>query len=293
MVLVVPVVDGHDLTKNLLDSLEATVTGDNFSVIIFDNNSDTPYYGYDGYKFPIIIVRSAKNLGYYRPLQNCLDYITDEAELIGLIHNDMVLYEVGWNERMEHSFAMDPKLALVGMCGSNEIDGLGGRGGGTVCYFRGSDIRVGDRQFTGQSQAAGRRTADLVPSACLDSLFMMFRVTAIPDLTTDADPWKDLTLAHFYDRIWPVRLIEHSWHVATLGVECDHLGGMTTAGNMRYRNDCVKWLEERNLLGIRHEDPETAMYLIAEDRYLNEYRQQKQLIPCRIHGDYSYERIYA
>lgn len=288
MILCIPVVDGHDLTKAVLDSLEQTVTGDNFKVVIFDNASDMPYTDipYD-YSFPVITHHCRQNIGYYRPLLWIYEMFADE-ELIGLAHNDLVYYERGWNERMEHSFAMDTKLGLVGMCGSSEIDNLGGRGGGTVCYFRGGDVSIGDAVIRGQSQSAGRRTLDLVPSACLDSLFMMFRRSAIPDLVNSKVEWKDITLAHFYDRIWPVRLIEKGWHVATLGVECDHLGGMTTAGNERYRNDCITWLEERN---IPYDNPETEMYLVAERRYLGEYRDEKHFIPCRIHGDYTYERL--
>lgn len=294
MILGIPVVDGHELTKALLDSLEKTVTGNDFLAVIIDNASEKLYQPEDwlGYSFDVDIIRLPKNLGYYMPLKILAkDYPDDQ--LTGLIHNDMVLYEHGWNERMEHSFAMDEKLALVGLCGSNEIDGLGGRGGGTVCYFRGDDVQIGDSVIRGQSQDAGRRTADLVPSACLDSLFMMFRTSAIPDLVTVEDPWRDITLAHFYDRIWPVRLIERGWHVATLGVECDHLGGMTTTGNERYRNDCITWLDEHKV-AWRLEDggcgnPETQMYLVAENRYLGEYRDTKHFIPMRVHGDYRVE----
>jgi hypothetical protein len=291
MILGIPVVDGHELTKTLLSSLDATVTGESFKAVIIDNNSDVPYKheDYDHYNFPVNIIHLDTNIGYYQPLKD-LSGIYDD-ELIGLIHNDMVLYERGWNERMEQCFTNDKKLSLVGLCGSSEIDALGGRGGGTVCFFRGGVVQVGETAYTGQDQAAGGRITELVPSACLDSLFMMFRREAISDLVTEADPWGDITLAHFYDRIWPVRLVEAGWHVGTLGVECDHLGGMTTTGNMRYRNDCIKWLEERDLLGKRHEDPETSMYLIAEDRYLGEYRDNKHFIPCRVHGDYTYERI--
>lgn len=311
MILALPVVDGQELTKAVLDSLEQTVTGDNFKVVIFDNASDTSYNedDYKDYSFPVDVVEIAENIGYYAPLEIIASAYEDE--LIGLAHNDLVYYERGWNERMEQSFRNDEKLGLVGLCGSNEIDGLGGRGGGTVCYFRGDVVNVGDRQIRGQDQAAGRRTPDLVPSACLDSLFMMFRRDAIESLVHKEDEWQEITLAHFYDRIWPLRLIEAGWHVATLGVECDHLGGMTTSGNERYRDDCIKWLDDHNIpwrigednqdqvIAAEREDyrnqpcgnPETQMYFVAEDRYLTEYREEKKLIPCIVHGDYSHERI--
>lgn len=93
------------------------------------------------------------------------------------------------------------------------------------------------------------------------------------------EDWKDITLAHFYDRIWPIRTIEAGYHVVTMGLEIDHIGGLTTTGNERYRNDCIKWLEDRN---IPYDNPETEMYLVAERRYLQEYRDEKRFLPAII-----------
>ena len=128
MILGIPAIDGHELTKALLDSLELTVTGDNFKVVIIDNASKKPYQPITGYSFPISILYLSKNNGYYSPLEFLYEMHKDE--LVGLIHNDMVLYARGWNERMERRIKEDGQLALVGLCGSSEIDERGGRGGG-------------------------------------------------------------------------------------------------------------------------------------------------------------------
>jgi glycosyltransferase involved in cell wall biosynthesis len=277
MILGLPVQDGHDLTRTALESLAKTVRSKSFKVVVIDNNSTEPYQKSEFADLPlrVDIIRNKKNTGYYQPLIQLHDRYSSEA-LIGLMHNDMLLYEEGWDERMERCFTEDDKLYLVGLCGSYEVDERGGRGGGTACFFRGEK---------GQSQAAGARIVGLMPSACLDSLFMMFKRNAIPALQED---WNNLPLAHFYDRIWPLKLVEQGYHVATLGVECDHMGGMTTVANPRYYDDCVTWLNER---GIAYENPETEMYLVAERRYLGEFRETKRFIPCRIREDYSYERI--
>lgn len=277
MILGLPVQDGHDLTRASLESLAKTVRGGTFKVVVIDNNSTEPYKKseFDDLPLKVDIIRNKKNTGYYAPLIQLYDRYPSEA-LLGLMHNDMLLYEEGWNERMEACFAEDENLYLVGLCGSNEVDERGGRGGGTACFFRGEK---------GQSQAAGARIFGLMPSACLDSLFMMFKRDAVPALKED---WDNLPLAHFYDRIWPLKFVEQGYHVATLGVECDHMGGMTTVANPRYYEDCKTWLEER---GQPYENPETEMYLVAERRYLGEFRDQKRFIPCRIREDYSYEPI--
>lgn len=281
MILGIPVQDGWEMTDTMLKQL-VKVSSPNLKVVIIDNDSDTPYQGNYHYGIPIPVIHNDKNLGYYYPLKQLYEAYPEE-ELIGVMHNDMLLYEEGWDERMKQCFEADPQLGLVGLCGSNEIDSNGGRGGGTMLHFAGRSVQVGENTYTAQPQSAGRLIHDLEPSACLDSLFMMFRREVIPHLMNDTDPWEDITLAHFYDRIWPIRTIEAGYRVGTLGVECDHIGGLTTTGNMRFRNDCIAWLDER---GSSYENPETEMYLIAERRYLSEYRENKHFLPCIVGGDY-------
>lgn len=298
MIVCMPVVDGHDLTKVCIESLISTC-GPVTKIVIFDNGSETPYdFAWIKSNFPEDYDRiylhstsqiggpnkiiSKENIGYYQPLKLMYDRFPEER-LIGLIHNDMVMYEQHWDARMAAEFAHDPKLGLIGLCGSYELDGLGGRGGGTMCYFSGRSVQVGDRQILAQDQAAGLRINDLRPSLVLDSLFMMFHRDVIPKLVVNGERWEDITLAHFYDRIWPLRVIEAGMRVATMGIECDHLGGMTTTGNERYRDDCIKWLNDH---GIPFDNPETEMYLVAERRFLTEYREQKKFMPASIGVDY-------
>lgn len=278
MILAAPVVDGHELTENLIKNINETKNGPTRFVVV-DNSSDQPYK-VDKQRYELLTYK--ENKGYYYPLIDLYNEYPD-AEFIGLIHNDMVLYEHGWDVRMQAAFDADPQLGLIGLCGSSEIDQNGGRGGGTMVFFRGGAIDVAGTIINGQDQAAGARIHGLEPSVCLDSLFMMFRRDVIPHLMNDRDPWADVTLAHFYDRIWPIRTIEAGYRVATMGIECDHLGGMTTTGNIRYRDDCIKWLEDRN---IPYDNPETEMYLVAERRYLGEYREEKRFLPCIIGKDY-------
>lgn len=269
MILGIPVQDGLELTQAFVANLASQAP--NLKVVIIDNASERPYQLAD-FATPISIIQNTKNEGYYAPLKQLYDEFPDE-ELIGLAHNDMLIYEMSWDMRMAKCFEDDPKLMLVGLCGSYEVDERGGRGGGTHVNFR------GEHGF--QSPAAGAKNVGLIPSACLDSLFMMFRREAVPILSED---WGALPLAHFYDRIWPLRLANWGYHVGTLGVECDHMGGMTTVGNIQYRNDCMSWLEKHR---IPYENPETEMYLEAERRYFREFKDTK-LIPCRVMEDYSY-----
>ena len=279
MILGLPVVDGHEVTKKFLEHLIPSVADpDNFQLIIIDNASIDPYrfQKLPPAPFPIKIVRNLRNKGYYYPLKQIYkNYRSDN--LMGLIHNDVLIYEKGWDLRLRQAFADDPKLGLVGFAGSNEIDAGGGRGGGTMLRFRGT---------VGEGQSAGKFIDDLRPSVVFDSLFMMFRTEIVPDLLID----EDITLAHFYDRIWSCRVMERGWRSATLGIEIDHMGGMTIMANTRYRDDCIRWLKDRDILYV---DPETEMYLEGQRRFLSEYRDQKKMVPCIIEEGKGYEITFT
>src|SRR2546429_656565 len=56
-------------------------------------------------------------------------------DTVAYLHNDMMVRESGWDQRILAAFDKDPKLALVGFLGSNEIDGAGGRGLGTASSY--------------------------------------------------------------------------------------------------------------------------------------------------------------
>lgn len=279
MILGLPVVEGHELTAVAIDHIMKNRHFKNTKVVIIDNGSDKPYESDDP---DVHVIRNEENIGFYQPLKQLYDTYPDE-EIIGIMHNDLMLYEPGFDLRMLTEFGHDPQLGLIGLCGSREVDERGGRGAYTVCNFMGREVQVGEQVWKGQDPSAGRRIEGIEPAIVLDSLFMLFRREVIPHLVRDDEKWEDITLAHFYDRIWPIRTIEAGYHVVTMGSDNDHIGGMTTTGNERYRNDCIKFLEDR---GIPYDNPETEMYLLAERRYLGEYRDQKRWLPAIIREGY-------
>ena len=270
MLQAITAIDFHEMTRAVVDQLKESVTGDNFKLVIFDNISQEPYVRseFGDAPFPIDIVMPHKNRGYYYPVKTLLEMYPKE-KYISIMHNDLYIYEKGWNERLEACFEADQKLGLVGFVGSHEIDHQGGRGSGTMCYFRGDK---------GQDQTAGVRITDLRPSLVLDSLYMAFRAEAIPDLAID----EDITLGHFYDKIWPCTLIRNNWRVATLGVEVDHLGGVSTMAVQRWYDDCKAWFEERGKTWGEW-GPETEMYLESSKRFVNEFLE---FIPSFINHNY-------
>lgn len=274
LALGVPVLGRKDLTLAFANQLGESVSDPfSFILVIIDNASPEPYEieEFEHLPFDVGLIRNPDNAGFYFPIIELAEAVPD-AEIYALAHNDLLIYEKGWDQRLKESFRDDARLGMVGFCGSWEIDSFGGRGRGTMCFFRGE---------RGQSQAAGQRIVNLQPSLILDSLFIAMRPTVIGALGVD----EDITPAHFYDKIWPLRAIEAGWRVATLGVEVDHLGGETIVAEPAYHDDMRRWCEEHGLAA--GDDPGGAVYAEAERRFLTEYRQSKGKVPAWVDAEYN------
>ena len=290
LTIYIPVIDHHELTAKCLAHFKETVNPAEFRVIIVDNGSDVPYRAEEfDVPFKVNVIRNEENLGGYYPLLQAYTLLLDKAagqlhynDCIGLMHNDVFVYEPGWDKRVCDAFAQDAKLGLIGFCGSNEVCDRGGRGGGTMCNF---DGRNGQLQ-----QHTGKRVTNLEPAIILDSLTMIFRAQAIPFLRID----ENIVQCHFYDKIWSMRIAESGLRVAVLGILIDHMGGQTAVGMAKYAESAARWCKSH---GLPYNEADVnsaghAVYCEAERRMFEEFAP-KGMIPCRVDNGYNLHRMFG
>lgn len=275
MIIGIPVMDGRDWTIEAIRNIHETTVG-NVSVTVIDDQSEKPYCSCD-FTPRVRVLRTPRPEGFYYPLRTIAAEARSPKDIVAIVHNDLRFYERGWDKRIVEAFEADNRLALVGVCGSYEVDEHGGRGAGTMVHFRGA----------GQSQAAGERITTLRPAVVLDSMLMAFRAGAVPLLRVDEDV---PSLAHFYDKIWPLRLVARGFRVAVLGTEVDHWGGITCVANPRFSEACRQWCADRGLPRGADGDPawgnwNLVMYKEAERRMMSEF--SGRLVPCSVRPDYS------
>lgn len=277
IVLGIPVLNKKEVTDECISYLVKSVQAeDDFHLEVIDNASDEPYVLPEDLPFGASVLRNEENKGFYYPIVQLEERYPD-VDVIAVMHNDVFIYEFGWDERLRFFFEDDPKLGVVGFCGSDEVDILGGRGGGTMCNFNGS---------RGQLQEhTGKRIRDLQAALILDSMFMAFAKGVIPQIGIP----ENVPPAHFWDKILPMRAVEHDWHVAVLGIDIDHLGGTTLVAEPRFETDmrawCAKWdIDPGQNAGM-------AVYLEAERQWLSEYRDQKRMMPLKVANDHTIYRV--
>lgn len=280
MLLVMPVLNGHEQTAEALSYLlRNTADLESLRILIWDNASDVAYEekAFESFRsagLSVKVMRSTLNLGYYRPILKAAEWLETD-ELVVLMHNDLLVLEKGWDQRVSAAFDDHPLLGILGFYGSNQVDLDGGGGNGQMYNF--SDL--------GQPQAETQRITDLQPALILDSLFLATRMQCLPLLAVN----EHTPLGHFVDRVWCLRLIEHGWCVGVLGVHVAHLGGITTnsltgtTDDKRFLDEARQWCLQEDIAfdGL---DPRITLFYESKRRYLTEFRDTKGLIPAHMDG---------
>jgi hypothetical protein len=251
-------------------------------LVVIDNGSGKPF-GAKGDRY----IRYEENVGGNAVLHRWMadHWWGDEEppEFMAFLHCDLMVHERGWDRRVVEAFDADPKLDLIGFVGSNEIDTLGGRGGGTMLNYRGEFFDgIG---AASRAEEHGRRITDLRPAAVVDHCAMIFRRSALEQLTPQEGHYAP---EHFYDRILSCEVIERGGHVAVLGIECDHFSGGIGPGMPKADALRRRWLDAEHL-PYDPEDTYTAVYLESERRFKARYMDTR-FAPFRVDQSYKVHR---
>jgi glycosyltransferase involved in cell wall biosynthesis len=281
----IPVLNQHPLFRSVYKQLFAVsekdittakgiVKGCDVELVIIDNGSTIPLEDKDAPGANI--VRNQKSIGVYPTFKQGMDNTT--GDIVAFFHSDLVVWEQGWQDRVLEAFNKYPDLGLIGFVGSNEMDSNSGRGGGTTSNFMGNTMVTGEGVWKGSpARAHGMVGNDISPAAVVDGCAMIIRRTAWEKIGFR----QDFPLHHFYDRLISAQMLESGFKVAVLGIACDHISGQTVNQEQSYQDMAKDWCVARGI-GLMPEDNgnwDAAMYKTAERVFLQEYRNQKHIVP--------------
>jgi len=282
---VVTCMDSGPLAEEALHYLKENSDPEITTLILVDNGSYTPLPKYDA----DVVVRYEENIGANAVFHRLIpDLETLDIDVVAYLHCDVMVREKNWDHRLLEYFNADDKLGLVGFVGSNEIDGAGGRGSGTMCSFIGAEYNTG---WASPASVHGYTATGLHPAAVLDHAVMVFPLHVLKELPKQEEMH---TPGHFYDRILSCEILHRGYHLAVAGIACDHFSGGTglckAPGEhigLKNRNELYrKWLGE-NGLSANTENPDMDIYTEGERRFLGKWRDELHFIPLRVSVDYS------
>lgn len=274
--VIIPFVDKSDVTMRCLEVMKENSVG-KLNVTVVDNCSSVntfldiwqalPKFKFNSYRY----VHNPVNKGVLPALRSQLDRVKDE--LVLFMHNDVLIWEDRWDEKIKTIFDGDENLALAGFFGAPGVAADGGR------MFACSNML--GKEWGGHWSEHGAQNKRLVaPATVLDSLAMIFRVPVLNDLGIPEE-WPP---HHWFDRLFCVYLIDHGYHVANLGFAFDHGGGTTSTGIV-YDSFVKDWAERQK---IETDNADLFMYNCGL-RLFHEYANRMPLL-VNEHFDYVWGR---
>lgn len=285
IVIGIPVIDSHDITgQNLSITASYIKNKKDVTFVIVDNASEKPYtkIQQEG-ELKIDIINNKTNIGYYYPLLQLYKKYPD-ADYIGLMHNDAAIYEEGWDVKIREAFQKDPKLAVVGLFGWQQVSKSAKNELPIGKIYWPFDVDAPEGDDPNYSQCH-KRIHKVTPALILDSLFMVFKRDVIPSLGID----ENITISHGYDKIWSLRLIEQGYRVAVMGIQFMHKGG--GAGGEKSKKMFKEWFDKRWEVNSPIEYVYDIAFFETQVLVVNEFRDRKKMIPAKIDNKYKIKKI--
>jgi glycosyltransferase involved in cell wall biosynthesis len=287
--IVVPVLGQREMVNKMIGLLHENVTLPDTEILIIDQGKTLEGVRWctnTSHGFKCSNIHSCENVGVYPTFKMGFELTT--GDVVAFFHSDMFVVEKGFDERILTAFESHKDLGMVGFIGSNEIDGAGGRGSGTVSNFQGGsygyDGELGHQWFGSPAEAHGRReTTGYIPAAVVDGCAMVIRRKAWEDIGYR----EDFPVHHFYDRLISTQLLEKHWKIFVLPIACDHISGQTVSKEDRYGDMAGEWCRAHITPDRWVGNPpnyawDQTIYQEAERRWLREYRDIKHLVPIRV-----------
>lgn len=280
--LIIPFIDEPEVTKHCLETA-CKNAGSDFELLLIDNGSDKNYLPefqkVIGKKPRILQIRNLTNIGV---LLTFKQGFMASGDIIGFIHNDVLLHEENWVQKVSDAFEGNPHLGLVGIFGAL---GVGNNGGRVRPQSNMLGLEWGKCECHPVAwQHHSEYIEHLAPATILDGVGMFFSRDAAQELirTDMFDSWR--APHHFYDRIIPLKLIDKGFLVGTLPLGFDHWSGATANSSEKYAETGKAWLESQNTYNPA-EPVDKQIYDIAERQFFDEFGAR---IPCSVDQAWNY-----
>jgi hypothetical protein len=173
--------------------------------------------------------------------------LEDGAEIIACLHDDVAIYEYGWDQAVLDHFARHPKCGLLGFGGGT------GLGAANIYQTPYDPMQLARQDFVSNMKDAevhGRRVQVPMRVACLDGFSQVGRrefwqgkrqdkaarrLDAFETpLFQQMQSWG--VVHHFYDGMLGCFAARLGWDVWMLPIACHHLGGQTAVGDKGYQD---------------------------------------------------------
>jgi glycosyltransferase involved in cell wall biosynthesis len=283
--IIIPFVDSWDITSKSIEYL-AQNTSTKSELVLIDNGSDNNYREdcldiIRQSNLDLIYIKNDINICALPTFKQGFDAAS--GDILCYMHNDVLIHEEGWDQRVLDCFNQDTKMGLVGLFGARKVHQNGGRDGCTSNML--GKVWGSCSCHPVASMHHGEIMVGISPSVVFDSLSMFFSRDAMRNLIENTDSFADWrSPSHFYDRFFGIKVLDLGYHMATIGIGFDHYGGGTSGASPKYKEFLRSWLTEHNVPYSDDDDLDIKIYQVAESQWLTEFAHR---LPVSVDSEYN------
>ena len=229
----VPVMNQQEVTQQWLTSFKTTKdTAENLiPIIVIDNGSNPPVRDWlIGLEEPDIVVRNQNNIGVLPALNQGWAVAKELGiDYIFYTHNDVLMYEQGWDAKLLRLIETTPNVGVAGFYGAK---GIGVPGIYDTPYAMHQLIRIENvsnaRMDMGVHGFRNIRAGEYEEVAVMDGFSLIVSVELLNKV--DGFDWRRYPLHHMYDNDICLESINAGYKNYVFAMDCQHLGGRTDVG---------------------------------------------------------------
>lgn len=251
--VVILVFNQLDVTKQCIEHLKGHSTGQPHLLIV-DNGSNEETASYlqevaDTY------IRNDQNTGVIDAMNQAWPLVS--TPYVMYLHNDVLLVERGWDEKVTHLLSILPNIGVAGFGGADGVEASG--------------FRYNFTSGMVNAEAHGRRiTEEYIPSVVVDGFCLIIKRSLLEELGGIGVGYR---IHHFYDLDICLDAIYHGYRVATFNCGVNHLGGVTSV-----RPDYFYYLQDLSTTDLAIHQGNSAIFA---SKWGNR-------TPVRVEGDFRY-----
>ncbi len=245
-------------TKQVWGCIKQNISDkENTELLVIDNGStDGTKEWLERFIFPYFpdhrLIRNEENLGVIPALNQV--WKNAKGEVVACVHNDLLIYEPGWDKRVLDLFERRPRCGLCGFFGAK---GMGADGGRINCHCNFLEAELHAERDTGETRVL-----------MFDGISLIWRKQMMDEVGGFDEGY---VYHHRYDL--DISLTSHyaGWENWFLGVAVHHLNGVTAN-----RPDYQAWAEKK--MGTTGFKGDLAIYTKNNARFLEKWRGKIPLV---------------
>lgn len=223
------VLNQQEMTQQFLNKLRETEGSSKFPLLIVDNGSNPPVRDWlQGLRKGDNVIRNDENVGVMPGMNQAWQVLKDSTDYIFFIHNDVLIFEKNWDDKLLRVLESLPECGVAGFYGAK---GIGTQDIYKTPYYMHQLIRVenvsacwrmdpavhGFRPISGESEQV----------AVMDGFSMIVKT----DLLNKLDGF-DRTFPphHMYDNDICLESMDKGYKNYVISMDAQHLGGRTDVG---------------------------------------------------------------